>query len=131
MIGQRRTVTVAPMQTATRVRWARRALSLLVFVAIGLGASAAGTPVAGNESLTAVTAGINLSTSAGAHPAPRIAANARDVVRHLDPREPMAVAGLVLLLLRLFTTVTAEGWGGPRSVTSRSSRSRRGPPALL
>ena len=106
----------------------RRWLGILVFSAICLGAGAAGTPVAGDVSTAAVTAGINLSTSAGAHLAPRLAANPRHVVQRLDASR--ARLALVVLLLFVVTGLRSEDHlPGARSVARRIDRARRGPPA--
>jgi hypothetical protein len=100
-----------------------KAAALLVLLAIGLGALAAGTPVAGDTSVRAETAGINLGHSVQA--GPRFVAAAADEV----PATPLAT---VLLL-------ATAGWGfvvvvdapRPRPTRWRERRASRGPPSSL
>jgi hypothetical protein len=108
----------------------RRWLSILVFSAICLGAGAAGTPVAGDVSVKAVTAGINLSTSAGNHLAPRLAAQPRDLAQRLDANR-VHVPLFVLVLLIAGAVLADVHLPQARSVARRLDRPRRGPPALL
>jgi hypothetical protein len=108
----------------------RRLLGLLAFAAISTCGLAAGTPVAGDVSTAAVTAGINLSTSAGTHLTPKAAAKPGDVVRRLDTRRLQVVLAVVLLLV-VGAIRADDRLSGARSVARRIDRARRGPPALL
>ena len=108
----------------------RRAVvvSLLVLASVLLGALAAGTPVAGNDTVAAVTAGIELGTA----PVARAASPAHDALRLSLVRALLALLQLVLAAAAL---VAAFGpWiaapGNPRSLLRSQVRQRRGPPAL-
>ena len=99
----------------------KQLLAMLVLAAIMLGAGAAGTPVNGDASATATTAGINLSHAAKA--SPRVVAAPVDLVRSA--------------LLALLTLVLAGGWllgslavdvAGP-TIQWRERHTSRGPPA--
>jgi hypothetical protein len=107
-------------------RW----LGILVFSAICLGAGAAGTPVAGDVSIAAVTAGINLSTSAGAHLTPKVAAHPRDLAQSVDTYR-VHLTTFLLALLVTGAVLAKDDLPGARSVVRRLDRARRGPPALL
>jgi hypothetical protein len=107
-------------------RW----LGILVLSAICLGAGAAGTPVAGDVSVAAVTAGINLSTSAGAHLAPRLAARPRDLSQSLGAA-PALLSVFLRLLLAGAATLTMVELGRVRQVMRGVDRALRGPPALV
>lgn len=106
----------------------KRLLSLVVLTAILLGAGAAGTPVAGNDHPTAVTAGINLTTPAAANATARPMAVVRDVATVVRQTE---IRLLVLLLaVALVWTLVHREHTANSSLLRWERRARRGPPAL-
>ena len=103
-------------------------IGLLVLASILLGALAAGTPVAGNDSVAAVTAGINLGTAPVARTAPTAAISARvSALRALLTIIRTAFEGAAVLLA---ATLLVDVPGGVRSLLRGQARTRRGPPAL-
>lgn len=102
----------------------RQLLVLLVLFAVLLGTSAAGTPVNGDSSVAATTAGINLS-----HPAqvaPRVLAAPLTVL--LDAR---LMRLLIVLLASTWVVTVVERADGDRSVRRSERRPQRGPPLVL
>jgi hypothetical protein len=104
-----------------RAHIGRAFAALLVLTAVLLGALAAGTPVNGDDSVAAQTAGINLSTT---HPVMAKAAST------IADRTSSILGRLALLLSLLsFAVVVAEAQLRT-STLPRHSQSRRGPPVL-
>jgi hypothetical protein len=101
------------------------AVSLLVLASILLGALAAGTPVAGNDTVAARTAGIEFGTAPAARVV-QVAAVSSSAIRVLVVvvRSVVAAAG-ALVVWRLITEHTLFG----RASSRRAAISRRGPPA--
>lgn len=104
----------------------RAAIGVLVLASILVGSMAAGTPVAGNDTVAAVTAGIEIG--AGTHPAPRVVASvARSVLDHGLLQLLVAIVGLAGVLLCAAVVVSASAC----SVLRWQRRVRRGPPAFV
>jgi len=105
----------------------RTAIALLVVATILLGVLAVGTPVAGNDSVAAVTAGINLGTS----PTARTTATTNGLPDAIPRR-----AAFVTLLLLLALALVPREWTVPRRTSDpgtplrSSALARRGPPAI-
>jgi hypothetical protein len=101
----------------------RALLGLLVLASIMLGAGAAGTPVNGDASVAATTAGINLGPSV--HYAPRVQA---------APEATVLDARLLRLVVALLATgavfVLAAPEDRARSLIWSERRSQRGPPLV-
>lgn len=96
-------------------------VALVLLLAIMVGAGAAGTPVNGDDSIAATTAGINLGTPS-AH-------SARPIVL---PQPAVSGLLVVLALLLLAGGALVVGAGEPgrdRSVLRYERRVTRGPPA--
>lgn len=96
-------------------------LVLLVLFAVMLGTSAAGTPVNGDSSVAATTAGINLSRPA--HVAPRVLAAPAATL--LDAR---LVRLLLVLLASTWVVAVLPSAESDRSVRRSERRPQRGPP---
>lgn len=103
-------------------------VSVLVLASILLGSLAAGTPVAGNDTVAAVTAGINLGTA----PVVRAASTAQ------LPDATAALRAAITVLLVVASTVVAGSAFATHLVVAPSRRrsllrsqvgARRGPPA--
>ncbi len=102
-------------------------VAVIVLTSILLGSLAAGTPVAGNGSVAAVTAGIELGTA----PVARAAASA--TVEGLGALRSLVTSVQVLLIL-VAGLVVRRGFGGVDPTTDRGvdlarAHTRRGPPA--
>ena len=99
-------------------------VALLVLGAVLLQIFASGTPVAGDDSVAAVTAGINLGTA----PAARIAPSERTA----SLRTPLFSTLLALLGLLLLADAGLEALARPhhdlQSILQRRTLGRRGPP---
>jgi hypothetical protein len=106
-----------PMEVSVR----RTVVGLIVLFAVMLGAGAAGTPVNGDSTVAATTAGINLGHSV--HHAPRV--QAAPVATLLDARHLRLMVLLVASALA-FTVVAGED--RDRSLLWSERRSQRGPP---
>lgn len=101
-------------------------IGLVVLASIFLGAFAAGTPVNGNDTVAATTAGIEIGAST--HAAPRVVAS--PVSTQLGRQVLVAVLALVaaaVVIWRLDDQRAPQG----RSVLRWVARARRGPPALV
>lgn len=99
-------------------------VAVLLLASILIGALAAGTPVAGNKSTAATTAGIELGTTV--HAPPRVVT---------APAATLTASHLVVLLVLLAAVAFATIGSTPiqakaRSVLRVQGSARRGPPAL-
>lgn len=102
----------------------RLLLVLLVLFAVMLGTTAAGTPVNGDSTVAATTAGINLSHSVQI--APRVLAP--PLATLLDAR---LMRLLVVVLASTWVVTIVERADGDRSVRRSERRLQRGPPLVL
>ena len=101
----------------------RIVIGLVVLSSILLGALAAGTPVAGNETVAAVTAGINLGT------APARAASTTQAAANLVPVRALVLSLLLLLIAAAIRWVDLhEPPRLVRSLVRGQTRDGRGPP---
>lgn len=102
----------------------RAAIVVLILASVLVGALAAGTPVNGNKSTAATTAGIELGVPG--HAPPRV-----DVAPVADlPAQHVVVLLLLLAAVAIGHRSTAPILAKARSVLRAQGTARRGPPAL-
>lgn len=99
------------------------AIALLVLTSILVGSLAAGTPVNGNKSTAATTAGIELGTTV--HAPPRVVTAPSATLAH-----QVAVLLVLLAAVAVGAVGTAPSQAKARSVLCAQGTARRGPPAL-
>ena len=117
-------VPSAPMVEFSQ-RAQRRSLAFVVLAAVLFGAVSAGTPVVGDDSVAAVTAGISLSTEALGEATHRSAEVIADLAHALEAA-PVGPWLFVVAMLVLVALGRGPSWS--LGVVRTGGPSRRGPP---